>query len=63
MSMVMTVSLLYLAYVAWKRDWKHHHKEVYPSLRVDSLKRVLMERCLPENIKENIQYKQTIEDV
>jgi hypothetical protein len=40
--------------------WKHHHKEVHQSLKVDSLKRVLMERCLPENIKEKIRYKQTI---
>ncbi len=32
-------------------------------MKVDSLKRVLMERCLPENIKEKIRYKQTIEDV
>jgi hypothetical protein len=35
-----------LGYAAWKKDWKRHHKEVYPSLKVDSLKRVLMERCL-----------------
>jgi hypothetical protein len=21
-----------LGYVAWKKDWLHHHKEVYPSL-------------------------------
>ncbi len=29
----------------------------------DSLKRVMVERCLPENIKEKIWYKQTMEDV
>jgi hypothetical protein len=42
-----------------------HHEEVYPSLKVDtdSLKRVMMERCLPENIKEKIWYRQTMEDV
>jgi hypothetical protein len=61
--MVMTVSLLYLAYVAWNKDWKRHHKEVYQSLKVDSLKRVLMERCLSENTKEKIRYKKTIGDV
>jgi hypothetical protein len=21
-----------LGYVAWKKDWVHHHEEVYPSL-------------------------------
>jgi hypothetical protein len=61
--MVMTVLLLYLAYKAWNKDRKRHHKEVYQSLKVDSLKRVLMERCLSENIKEKIRYKKTIEDV
>ncbi len=40
-----------------------HHEEVYPSLKVDSLKRVMMERCLPENIKEKIWSRQTMEDV
>jgi hypothetical protein len=43
-----------LWYVAWKKDLKRHHEEVYPSLKVDSRKMVLMERCLPENIKEKI---------
>jgi hypothetical protein len=37
--------------VAWKKGWKRHHKEVYPSLKVDSRKMVLIERCLPETRK------------
>jgi hypothetical protein len=28
-----------------------HHEEVYPSLKVEHMKRVLMEKCPPKNIK------------
>ncbi len=52
-----------LGYAAWKKDLKRLHEEVYPSLKVDSLRRVLMEKYLPESIKETIRYKQSIEDV
>jgi hypothetical protein len=37
---------------------KRLHEEVYPRLKVASLRRVLMEKCLPESIKEKIRYKQ-----
>ncbi len=42
---------------------KRLHVEVYLSLKVDSLRRVLMEKCLPESIKKKVRYKQSIEDV
>jgi hypothetical protein len=48
-----------LGYAAWKQDLKRLHVEVYLSLKVDSL----MEKCLPESIKEKIRDKQSIEDV
>jgi hypothetical protein len=50
-----------LGYVAWKKDWVHHHKEVYPSLKVEHRKRVLMDKCASKNIKEKISYKRTME--
>ncbi len=40
-----------------------HHKEVYLSLIVEHLKRVLLERYLPENIMEKIQLKTIMEEV
>jgi hypothetical protein len=42
-------------------DLVRHNEEVCPILIVEHLKRVLMEVCLPENIKEKIRYKRTIE--
>ena len=37
--------------------------DVYPSLTVDHLKRALMEKCLPEDVKDRIRFKQTMEKV
>jgi hypothetical protein len=37
--------------------------QVYPSLTIEHLKRVLMERCLPDNIKDKIQHKRTIKEI
>jgi hypothetical protein len=34
-----------LNYITWKREWKAHHKENYPGLKVDAL-RVLVEQRL-----------------
>lgn len=47
----------------WKKDWIRYHEEVYPSLRMEHLKRVLMNQCLPETIKEKIRFKRTMEEV
>jgi len=52
-----------LNYAMWKKDWKRHHLDVYPSLTVDHLKRVLMTKCLPDDIKEDIRFKKTMEEV
>jgi hypothetical protein len=52
-----------LSYMAWKKAWIPHHKEVYPRLTVEHLNRVLFKRCLPDNIKEKIQFKRNIEEV
>ena len=29
----------------------------------DSLKRIMVERCLPEDVTERVQYKRTLEDI
>jgi hypothetical protein len=46
-----------------EEGWIGHRKEVYPSLTVAHLKRVLSERCLPDNIKEKIQFKRSMNEV
>jgi len=52
-----------LNYHAWKKAWKKHHMDVYPNLTVDHLKRVLEEQCLPEEVKDRITFKQTMDEV
>ena len=52
-----------LNYHTWKKAWKKHHKDVYPNLTVDHLKRVLEEKCLPEEVKDRITFKETMEEV
>jgi len=52
-----------LSYPTWKRVWKKHHENVYPELTVETLKKVLVEQCLPEEVKDRITYKQTMEEV
>ena len=52
-----------LSYAMWKKDWKRHHLDVYPSLTVHHLKRVLIEKCLPDGIKERVRFKETMEEV
>jgi len=52
-----------LSYPTWKRAWKKHHENVYPGLTVETLKRVLEEKCLPEEVKDRITFKETMEEV
>jgi hypothetical protein len=52
-----------LGHVARTNERIQHHKEVYLSLIVEHLKRVLLERYLPENIMEKIQLKTIMEEV
>jgi hypothetical protein len=52
-----------LSYASWKKELMKHNTDVYPNLTVDHLKRVMMEKCLPEDIKDRICYKQTMEEV
>jgi len=52
-----------LSYPVWKKAWERHHEDVYPNLTVDHLKRVLVEQCLPEEVKDRITYKPTMEEV
>jgi hypothetical protein len=37
--------------------------EVYTSLTIEHLKRVLSERCLPDNIMEKIWFKRTMDEI
>jgi len=48
-----------LSYDMWKKDWMRHH----PTLTVDHLRRVLMEKCLPDDIKDSICFKKSMEEV
>ncbi len=41
-----------LGYIVWK-DWFRHHEEVY--LGVEQLKRILIKKCLLENIKRTME--------
>jgi len=52
-----------LAYAVWKKEWQRHHLDKYVDLKADSLKRIMLERCLPEEVKERVQFKRTIEDI
>ena len=52
-----------LAYAVWKKEWKRHHLDKYSDLNGDSLKRIMLERCLPREVKERVQCKKTIEDI
>src|SRR5450830_855646 len=52
-----------LNYVAWKREWTSHHQENYPGLKGDSLKRILVERCLRPADKERVRYKPSLKEV
>jgi hypothetical protein len=37
-----------LNYIAWKREWKAHHKENYPRLKVDALRVLVEQRLWPQ---------------
>jgi hypothetical protein len=50
-------------YIAWKREWRAHHLENYPSLQGDALWRVLVERCLQPADKERVRYRSTVAQV
>jgi hypothetical protein len=39
-----------------------HHEEVYQSLSIEHLKRVLMNRCLPDSVQDKIRFKRTMEE-
>jgi hypothetical protein len=52
-----------LGYAVWKKEWQRHHQDKYRDLKGDSLKRIMLERCLPEEVKERVLYKRTIEDI
>ena len=52
-----------LSYARWKKDWMRHHQETYPDLKEHHLKRVLGEQCLPGDLKDRIQFKETMKEV
>ena len=52
-----------LSYAMWKKDWMRHHRETYPDLKEHHLKRVLREQCLPDDLKDRIQFKETMKEV
>jgi len=52
-----------LAYAAWRKEWQRHHLDKYRDLKGDSLKRIMVERCLPEEVKERVLFKRTFKDI
>jgi hypothetical protein len=50
-------------YIAWKREWRAHHQENYPSLQGDALRRVLVDCCLRPADKERVRYRSTVAQV
>jgi hypothetical protein len=50
-------------YIAWKREWRAHHLRNYPSLQGDTLRRVLVERCLQPADKERVRYRSALAQV
>ena len=52
-----------LGYAVWKKEWQRHHHDKYKDLKGDSLKRIMLERCLPAEVKERVLFKRTIEEI
>ncbi len=47
-------------YIAWKREWMAHHRQNYPGLQGDALRRVLVDRCLRPVDRERVRYRSTV---
>ena len=45
-----------LGYAVWKKEWQRHHHDKYKDLKGDSLKRIMLERCLPAEVKERVLF-------
>ena len=52
-----------LSYAVWKPEWQRHHLDKYKDLKGDSLKRIMVERCLPEEVKERVMFKRTVKEI
>jgi hypothetical protein len=50
-------------YIAWKREWMAHHRQNYPGLQGDALRRVLVDRCLRPVDRERVRYRSTVAQV
>jgi hypothetical protein len=50
-------------HIAWKREWRTHHQENYLGLQGDTLRRVLVYRCLRPADRERVRYRSTVAQV